>query len=384
MASGRPIARGWRRFLTGWRRTAISAVVIVAALIVWSVCTTAVTRTDDPATMVGPANPSSIRSVAYSVARGSVDEIYIRDIDGVEAPRLLARLPFAFSFRARGSSSPDGSLVAVVSVPNVAARGSLSIWPVQGTPHVVADGAFEYLTSIAWRADGSRLAAVRHATPDESGRITAVIVEIDPTTGAGTTLSVFERVNEAAPIGYSSSGELYVVTIDQAGSTFWAVREGAEPQQVASLSSGKTRDWALSPDLARLAYVEQSSSSRTDTGRILVIATGQFSAVAGESHVGVAWIPGTDVAVFGGPGGNLQFTDADTVASGAYLAPLAWSPDGTALVAEAYESLDPDGVTLLRSLELVTRQTRALLADEPRARFFGWVVNPDQDGGAGE
>ena len=104
----------------------------------------------------------------------------------------------------------------------------------------------------------------------------------------------------------------------------------------------------------------------------------------GETHVGVAWIPGTDVAVFGGPGGNLQLTDADAAASGAYLSPLAWSPDGTTLAAELYEFIEPDRGTLPPSLELVTSQTRALLADEPDARFFGWVVNPDRDGGAGE
>lgn len=384
MASGPPIAQGWGRFLVGWRRTAVSAGVLVATLVAWSVCTASVTRTDDPTALVGPDDPASIRSVAYSVARGGVDEIYVRDRDGVQEPTLLTRLPFAFSFRARGASSLDGSLLAIISVPSVVASGSLSIWPIQGGPPVGAEGAYEYLSSIAWRADGSALAAVQHATPDDSGRIRAVIMEIDAMTGAATILTAFDRVTEAAPVGYALGGDLYVVTIDQAGSTLWAVREGAEPREVASLSSGKTRDWTLSPNGARLAYVEQSSSRRTATGRVFSIATGQISDIPGESHVGVAWIPGTDIAVFGGPDGHLQYTDTATSRSGAYLAPLAWSPDGTTLVAETYESFEADGVTLVRSLELVTSQTRALLAEEPGARFFGWVVNPDQDGGAGE
>lgn len=384
MTSGPAAAQGWERFLVGWRRTATSAVVLLATLVVWSVCTTSVTRTDDPTEISGPDDPASIRSVAYSVPLGNLDEIFIRSIDGSEAPRLLVRLPFAFSFHARGVASLDGSMLAIISVPSVVASGSLSIWAVQGGPPVVADGAFEYLTNIAWRPDSLALSAVQHATPDDSGRITAVIVQIDTSTGSATNLATFERVTEAAPVGYALNGELYVVTIDQAGSTLWSVREGEQPREIASLSPGKTRDWALSPDRARLAYVEQNSSRRTDTGRVLAIATGQISAILGDSHIGVTWIPGTDVAVFGGPDGNLQFTDADTSASGAYLAPLAWSPDGTTLVAEAYESFETDGGTLVRSLELVTQQTRTLLAEEPGARFFGWVVNPDQEGGAGE
>ena len=376
-------AVGWERFLFGWRRTLISAIVVVLTLVVWSVCTTAITRTDDPTIIVGPENPESIRSVAYAVVRESRDEIYVRQIDGGE-PRLLARLTFAFGARARGFASPDGSMLAIISVPGVAVTGQLSIWPMLGGPPIDVPGAFEYLTAIAWANDGTSLAAVQHAEPDETGRITAVILEVDALTGESTEQATFDRVTEAAPLGYGAEGELYIVTIDQGGSTLWRVSPEDELREVASLSPGKTRSWALSPDRSRLAYVEPSGSQPTAAGRILLLSTGQISGVPGQQHVGVAWVPGTDVAVFGGPDGELQFTDPGWAESGSYLVPLGWSPDGSTLAAKVFESLDGDRGSLRKSLELMTPRTRALLADEPEAEFFGWVVNPDQDGGAGE
>ncbi len=384
MTADQPPVEGWLRFLSGWRRTVISSVALFVILVIWTLFTTSVTRTDDPMTYIGPENPESIRSVAYAVEGDGADEIFVRQIDGNSEPRFLMSIPFAFSFRARGNASPDGELVAIVSVNNVSARGSISILSVAGREPVEAEGAYEYLTTIAWRNDASAFSAVRQATPDESGRIAAVVAEIDAATGASVNIATFERVTEAVPVGYGTEGELYVVTIDQGGSSMWSVDAGSEPRLVASLSSGKTHDWALSQDGSRLAYVERIGNQRTDVGHILVVATGQISTRAGENYAGVAWAPGTDVAVFGGPGGDLQFTDSATADSDAYLRPLAWSPDGTTLATEVYGSLDEEGGSLERSLELVTRQSRALLADGPGVQFFGWVVNPDQDGGAGE
>ena len=352
-------------------------------ILAWALLAVRPTGTDSAIPDLPARDVERIRSVAYTVPDGSVDRLYLRTLDGNGEPRLIASLPFALDARARGAASPMGDHLAVVWVPTTAAAARLSLFSMPEGERTDVEGSYDYLTTIAWAPDGSRLAVVSYGPSDASGRVTATVVAVDVPGGRPTPVATLESVFVAAPVGYGLDGRLFVVTINPQGSVLWVIRDG-QVEQVASLSSGRTRDWRLSPDGSRLAYVEVvgGAEQRRYVGRVLFTATGRVTpAGSAGDHFGVAWIPGTEVPVFGGPGGSLRLWG--TEADGAYVIPYDWSPDGTTLAAAVYASVSEDGVTLEPSIELVTPERRTRLADEPDARFLGWVLNPGT-GGAGE
>lgn len=362
---------------------ALAIIAVVLTVVAWALLAARPTGTDSAFPALPARDVERIRSVAYTVPDGAIDRLYIRTLDGEGDPRLIASLPFALDARARGSASPMGDHVAVIWVPTTAAAARLSLFSMPDGERTDVEGSYDYLTTFAWAPDGSRLAIVGYGPSDASGRVTATVVAVDVPGGEAKAVATFESVFVAAPVGYGLDGRLFVVTIDQRGSVLWVVRDG-EVAQVAPLSSGRTRDWRLSPDGSRLAYVEVvgGAEQRRYVGRVVLTATGRVTPAgnAGD-HFGVAWIPGTEVPVFGGPGGTLRLWGAES--PHAYVVPFDWSPDGTTLAAAVYAFVSEDEVTLEPSIELVTPERRTRLADEPGARFLGWVLNPEP-GGAGE
>jgi Tol biopolymer transport system component len=237
------------------------------------------------------------------------------------------------------------------------------------------EGRFDYLSPLSWSPDGKRVVAVRYTQPDASGRVTGTILEVNTVTGAVVETASFENVFQAAPAGYSADGErMFVVVVDQAGSALWVERAGTL-QRLAVMSPGRTRDWKLSPDGARLAYVDiLGAGERGYAGRTMLTATGAITrSPATRDELGVAWRPNSEVPVFGGPGGGVRLSLAQD--GPAYVVPVQWSPDGTTLAATVYTAADGRVSTFDESLELVTPDQRVLLSERPGARFFGWAVN---------
>ncbi len=301
------------------------------------------------------------------------DDLIVKPPAGSAPERTVARFPSTFSLHARGEASPDGASAAVLWVGGALASGQLSIVTIASGHRVEAQGEFEYLSSLAWSRDSSKVAGVAAAVPDASGRIDATVVEVDAGTGAVTDVTRFDAVLGAHPVGYSLDGErLFVVTIDASGSALWAI-SGGRGQRVGQLSAGRTQDWSLSPDGGRLAFVDVAGAGaeRTFAGAVMRIATGVVtSEPARGAQLGAAWRPGAESPTFGGPGGSVGLEGGS--AADSYVVPAAWSQDGDAVVASVYS---PESVRA--SLELVTPTGRIPLAEARGASFLGWVTNPD-------
>ncbi len=278
---------------------------------------------------------------------------------------------------ARGTASPSADTLAVLSVSNYPGTfARMTLLNTLDSSWRPVEAEFEYLSALTWKHDGSSVAGVRYSSPDDAGRVTANLIEVDAGTGASAVIARFDNVLEAAPAGYSlDGGRLYVAVIDQSGSTLWSVRIG-RAQKVGKLSAGRTRDWALSPDGARLAYVDiRPDGERTYVGRTMLIATGAVTeSPAKGDQLGAVWTPRSEVADFGGPGGSVQLTQASE--RPAYVIPVRWSPDGSMLVARV--AAPPGGDDANRStetIELTSTASRVLLADVPGAWVFGFVFN---------
>lgn len=352
----------------------LAAVAIAGTIIGWAVFA-AVPVSNESSYSATPGVPaSSIRSIAYSVATNGQDELFVRNVDGGGPAVLVGEFPFAFNFHAKGRADPTGARIAVLYTgTGTGATARLALLHLASASREELSGEFDYLSPIAWTDDGSRLALVR--TLVEGEQRTATIFEADANTAVVTAVARFDGAFEVAPVGYSLDGSrLYVVVVDQSGSSLQAIRAG-RVQKVADLSPGRTRDWTLSPDGSRLAFVEVlGASERSYAGRTLLVATGAVTnSEATGNEIGSAWQPGVEVPVFGGPGGGVALSGRP--AEGAYVVPVQYSPDGKTLVATIVSATSERASPPAQSIEIVTPRLRAPIADGATATFLGWVQN---------
>ncbi len=327
---------------------------------------------------VGLVDPARVRSVAYSVPSSDpaerVDYVYVRAPSGDAEPRRIASLPYVLGLHARGSASPLADSLAVLSVSNY--PGTFARLTLLGTidrRSIDVAGEFDYLSELAWSPDGAKVAVAAHAEADDTGHATLSVVEVNARTGEVTPAATFDGVLEAQPVGYSADGtRLYIAVIGPSGSTLWVERSGRQ-ERVGTLSAGRTRDWALSPDGARLAYVDvRPDGGRTYVGRTMLLATGDVTDLpAAADQLGAVWTPGSEVPEFGGPGGSVQLSAASGDA--AYVIPVRWSPDGSLLATRVAGV----GGARAESIQLATATSRVLLADVPGAAVFGFVLDVD-------
>jgi hypothetical protein len=343
-------------------------VAVVAVIGLWAGLSASPIGNDSGTTESAPAVRA--RSVAFAVAEGNEDVIYVRSAAADVAPARIAAFPHAYNRHLRGEASPMADQIAILHVgSDPVAPARLSLLDLQGPTVSQVEGEFDALSPIAWARDGSRLALI---SPDAEGEAhVSRVMEVRVGTHEVRELARFVSPIEVAPVGYSFDLEsLYVVVVDQTGSTLWVIDgEGARPR--AALSPGPTRDWSLSPDGARLAFIERlGASGRSFAARVLTIATGNVAqAAAAGDQLGSAWLPGATLPTFGGPDGTLRLTDPNP---GEYVIPIRYAPDGSSLVAAVYTP-SRDGRPATRSIEVVTPERRLLLSEAPAIQFLGYV-----------
>jgi WD40-like Beta Propeller Repeat len=355
----------------------LSVLVIGGMLVAWAFLAASPLGNESLSTPLPLIRPESVRSVAYIVPGRERDYLYVRSIDG-GSPRILDTFP-AVSFanlHARGAAAPTADRIAVLSVADPSkASAQMTLIDVTGGGRQVLGVSFDYLSALGWSADGQLVAGVISQPASDGPGSGADVLVVNASTGEAAVAAHFDNVFQLAPVGYSFDRErLLVVAIDQSGSTLWAIRNG-KSQKVATLSTGRTRDWSLSPDGSRLAFVDiVPAGERSYAGRTLLIATGAVTDSASNGNeLGPGWMPGAQVPVFGGPGGGIRLNPPSP--EGDYVVPASWAPDGTTLVATIYSASSDRSAPPEESVELVTSTTRVRLAEEPGARFLGWVHN---------
>jgi hypothetical protein len=359
-----------------------SLAVLAICLTVAGWATFAPSRVGDSTTAPG-IDVQSIKSIAFTVPGTGFDDLVVQPAAPGMAPQVIASFPNDPLTRshARGAASPQGDRIAVIWLPALAtaAEARLSFVDVATRRRTDIEGAFDYFTAMSWSSDGSKVALVN--SKDMDGLRTVTVYEVDVASQAKSPVAAFENVFEAVPVGYSFDGSrLFSVVIDQRGSNLYTVRAG-RVELVGELSPGRTGYWALSPDGARLAFVDiLGSGSRRYVGRTMTIATGAISTLPAEkNHFGASWMPGSPLPSFGGPGGAWQLTDPG--AQNGYIVPDAWSPDGELLVATVYSQADDPAGRPLTAIEIITPTTttspssRYRVSDASGASFLGWVKN---------
>jgi hypothetical protein len=257
-----------------------------------------------------------------------------------------------------------------------------------GSDRKVADGV-DLQVAPVWSRGSDRAAFVRGRAPEqELGSFTVLVAT---TGGSVSEAGTIDRALGATPAGFADAGAVYVAVTEPTGTRLESLTGGARAR-VGALSSGIARDFALSPDGQRLAYVDTHPySGAAFAVRVLELSGGlTASALAAApgappttATLGPAWTPGGELTVSSARrgGSTLRFGGSELSASAAtpvgasqgdgFDVPLAWSPDGAGLAVRAVTG-DVGSVRDQR-LALISGSGDRRPFGNADTKFLGWV-----------
>ena len=165
---------------------------------------------------------------------------------------------------------------------------------------------------------------------------------------------------------------------------------GGAPQTVAHLSDRLARDWQLSPDGGRLAYLAQTQGAGL-AAHVLDLSTGRVTApfaAADAAQFHPTWEHDGSLTIGvlgeGGSAGalSLQLGDGGAAAveslpgtTGGIDVPLSWSPGGEHLVVRAFEGNTTADPGPSRVVVLDPAGERRPLSPLSDVAVAGWLVS---------
>ena len=327
--------------------------------------------------------------VVYSELGETADTLWAADPDNPTDRTQLARVEHAPGYGITPALSPDGAHVAYTVLAPGAGAPELWLLDIEsGESELLLAGA-DLPAAPVWTPNGDAVVVRRSGATGEDAAVHVELLRAG-LDGMVTTLAAHDSA--LYPIEFSPDGAwLYYASVSAAGSDLWrAPANGGAAQQVARLSDGISRDWDLSPDGARLAYLAQAGGDTLYTAQVLELAAGEAQAVAkaaGESQFAPVWETGGGLTTgrLGAAGGTplRASIDGDVItASGATLpgaagggfdVPISWSPDGGQLAARHFAGDSTADPGPSRVELLGTDGERRALSTSSDITIAGWL-----------
>lgn len=331
---------------------------------------------------------ADVSRAIYAQFQDESDTIYAAPLDSPTEATAVTTIAHASGWGIIGAVSPDGRWLAYTVLPPGArnpqtqAQGRvLSL--VGGGSRTVADGVDLQVRPV-WSSGSDRVAFTRGAAPE--GALGVFTVLVATTSGNTTEAGVIDDALAANPIGFAASGSVLVAVSTPDGTRLDSLDGGARGE-IASLSASIARDFALSPDGTKLAYVEIAPGADPQV-RLLGLTGGVRTSTAlqttsgGGATLGPVWSPGGDLsygrAVVGSPA--LVLKQADLTAASAPIGqgdangfdiPLGWSPDGNGLATRTVIGTLAN-VQSLR-LAIISGNGARTQFGNADTKFLGWV-----------
>lgn len=339
-----------------------------------------------PTTPPGAALPPATGRIAYFEFGIAADTLWLVSAADPSQRERAFSVPHAREFGVVPSVSPDGKRIAFAALPaeNLAPTpdAPAGLWladVARGAEARLLVAGVDLRLPPVWTPDGANLVYRRS---DASGYVLASLPV------AGGAERVLARSDGAAALfaaGFSpDAARFYHVRLSQDGSLLYAVdmASGAETE-VGVLSAGLTRDWHLSPDGSRLAFLEMAFSAGVTSSQAFIfdIATATLQPVTGGgvSAFGPVWNAQGELVV-----GSLSADGESAIihaGSGTtshvpgpargFDVPLASSPDGATQLVRAFsgESATAPGAATLTLID--SNGERHVIA-RGDVTFAGW------------
>jgi Tol biopolymer transport system component len=389
----------------------LAGVFLAAAAVGGWVAADRLTGDDDGAvvtatpTRTGTATPStSATSTAagptllYREFGSGADTLWLAPAARPTDRKSVGRIDHASNWGISASLSPDGSMVAYLVLTGSSqdpGRGA-EAWVLDvrsDEKRHLADG-FDLRTRPVWSPESDAIVLVRNG-PQGDTESEISLVGVDVADGSEDVLQTEPNVLGLFPIGYSSApavgGALVYARYALGGTDIgWL---GAETPSV-HVTNESPRDWHLSPDGARVAFLARQRTDGRIAARAFVIelsAASQPAAVLASvpdavDHFNPVWRDDGTITVGHTPAEgesaaaaalvSLEGGTAEEVKPGpeqGFDVPVAWSPDGRYLVVRSFEgsSANEPG---REQLTIIEEGSGRKAVGEPGAlEFIGWL-----------
>jgi Tol biopolymer transport system component len=326
--------------------------------------------------------------VVYSEFGYDADTIWAANPDDPNDRTSIAQITHAYAYGVIPVLSPDGSNLAVAVLPPGVREADgknaeLHVIDVNSGRSTVLASDID-LSAPVWSPASDAVVARRvRLTTGAFGKTELVRVTLD-----GAATNVMQADGQLFPVDFSRDGsQVYAATISANGTDLSvALASGGGVRAIAHLSDDVARDWDLSPDGNRLAYVAEAQAS----GATMVAWTLELSSGAkrealpgrGEAQLSPKWEDsgGLTIGVAGAGGGATRIgADGSALRAAAFAGtggfdlPLDWSPDGERLAVRGFAnaSLADPGASWVYVLD--ANGNRRKLAENSDVIVAGWL-----------
>jgi Tol biopolymer transport system component len=333
------------------------------------------------------------------------DTVWLASAAEPQRRAKVAEVEHASNVGIAASLSPDGKQIAYLVLP--AAGGDLALdaraWLLD-----VDSGKIELLASDldgaikpVWSPDGSSIVLCRNGPQAQIGQAVSLL-KVDVSDGSETLLMQADDVLGLFPIGYSADdASLYFAQVILSGTHFGSVAAtGGSPQLLVQASDEPARDWHLSPDGSRVAFLARQPTDDRIAIRAFVVELVEGTepqplsdlseALDAGDHFNPVWHPdGERIAVGRTPADgesaaalvSLTGGELEEVTPGpdqGFDVPAGWAPAGDYLAVRSFDgsSAAQPGREHLVIIEL--GEERRTVGDKGNLEFIGWVAGDSE------
>ncbi|HJX61314.1 MAG TPA: hypothetical protein VJ578_01975 [Dehalococcoidia bacterium] len=338
-------------------------------------------------------------TLLYREFGSGADTLWVAPAASPTDRKSVAQIEHAPDWGIVGSLSPDGSLVAylVLTAGSQDPGRGAQAWVLDvgsGEKRHLADG-FDLRTRPVWSPESDAIVVARNGPQADTGSEIS-LVGVGVTDGSENVLLTEPNVLGLFPIGYSLApavgGALVYARYGLSGTDLgWLAAETS----AVHVTNESPRDWHLSPDGARVAFLARQ---RTD-GRIAARAFVTELSAASQAVLVLAAVPDTvdhfnpvwrdngTVTVGGTPAEgevsaaavlvSLEEGTVEEVQPGpqqGFDVPVAWSPDGRFLAVRSFEGSSAADSGREQLMIIEEGSERKAVGEQGSLEFIGWLA----------
>jgi WD40-like Beta Propeller Repeat len=332
------------------------------------------------------------------------DSLWVAPADEPSQRQVVAVVPHAAHYGIYATLSPDGRYIAYTALSpglrDASNDSPAEVW-VMGAdgsyPRLLATDA-DLLIAPVWAPDSASL-VFRRSQSRENAAGTFELVRISLAASDSTAAGLAESTLVTAeaglfPVGFSPDGErFYYTQISATGTELGQVPTGSGPPSLlAHLGDDFTRDWHLSPDGDRLAFLTPQQSSAGTVLRAMVMElSGTFQLRQAlptgnrpAQDFNPIWHPKDDDLTLGrltlgearAPAIRVDASEVEALEapSEGFDVPLAWSPDGGTLALRSFQGDLESESGPYHLILLDAKGRRQEVKAESEISFVGWAA----------
>jgi len=365
-----------------------------------TVVTPTPTRTSTAAPSVTGTPAAGGPALLYREFGSGADTLWIAPAASPTDRKSVAKIEHAADWGISASLSPDGNLVAYLVLANGSqdpGRGA-EAWVLEvrsGQKRHLADG-FDLRSRAVWSGKGDAIVVARNGPQGDAGGEVS-LVEVDVTDGSENVLRTEPNVLGLYPIGYSSApavgGALVYARITISGTDFGWVEGGTAASPPVHATNESARDYHLSPDGTRVAFLARQRTDGRIAMRTFVTQLGApdapVSLLAGAEdadHFNPVWRDDATITLGHTPAEgeaaaaavlvSLEGSTAQDVEPGpeqGFDVPVSWSSDGRYLAVRAFEGSSAAQPGRERLTIIEEGSGRKAVGEQGSLEFIGWL-----------